>query len=103
MINYREIFDMSYSYVGLVIIVILMILIFLLDKKKSFKVVGDSFGVASLVLILMCFIGGMFVNSFEYSNFIKVITDNFFNGIIIFSVISLLISGISYVFYKYVI
>lgn len=101
MINFREIFNMNYSYIGLIIIGILMIILILLDKNKSLKVIGYSFLVSGITMGLMFILGNLLVNSFSYSFFIKIITNNFFNSIIIFSIISIIIGSISFGTYKW--
>ena len=102
MINYREIFNISYSYVGFIIIGILILLLILIDKKGSIKVIGYSFFVAGMVLLLVYLFGNMIISSFSYRFFIEVISDNFFSSIIIFSVVSILFGTIGLGVYKYI-
>ena len=102
MINFREIFNMSYGYLGLVLIGIFCLILIIMDKKESVKVLGICFGVAGIFLMAVYFLGNMFVSSFSYKFFIEVISDNFFRNIIIFSGINLFVSGISMAIYKYV-
>ena len=102
MINFREIFNMSYSYIGIIIIGIIMIMIILLDKKEGIRIIGRSFLGAGGVLIISYLLGNMLISSFEYKIFVVVISDNFFNSLIIFSVVSLILGGISFGFYRYV-
>lgn len=102
MINYREIFNISYSYIGLVIIGILILLLFLLDKKRSIKVIGYSFLVAGVVLLAIYLFGNMIISSFSYRFFIEVISDNFFSIIIVFSIVSILFGAIGLGAYKYI-
>ena len=81
--NFREIFNMNYSYIGLVFIGLLIGLLFLLDKNIGIKVIGYSFLIAGICLGIMYFLGNMIVSSFSYSFFIEIISDNFFDSIMI--------------------
>ncbi len=102
MINFREIFNINYSYIGLVLIAVLMIVLVMLDKSLSIKVFGYSFFCAGFFMLVIYLIGNMIVSSFSYRFFIEVISDNFFNSIIIFSVVTMLFGGISLVSYRYI-
>ena len=102
MINFREIFNMSYSYIGIIIIGIIMIMIILLDKKEGIRIIGRSFFYSGVVLIIFYLLGNMLISSFEYKIFVEVISDNFFSSLIIFSVISLILGGVSFGFYRYI-
>ena len=63
MINFREIFNPSYSYIGLIIIAILVILLIVLEKKKSIRIIGYSCLSSGLVLLLIYFIGNLIINN----------------------------------------
>lgn len=102
MMNFREIFNISYSYIGIIIIGVILLLLFLLDGKGSIKIIGGSFFVAGVLLFLIYFFGNMIVGSFSYKFFVEIISDNFFNGIVIASVISVLFGGIGIGVYKYI-
>ena len=102
MINFREIFDISYSYVGIGIILGLIFLIILLDRGDGVKVIGSSFFVSGIVMLVVYLFGNVIIDSFSYRFFIEVISDNFFNSIIIFSVVTMLFGGISLVSYRYI-
>ena len=102
MINYREIFNNDYSYIGLIIIGILIISMLLLDRKYSTKILGYSFIVPGIIMILVCILGNTFINSIKYSFFIEVISNNFFNAIMIFSVLSIIVGSIVLLIYKYI-
>ena len=103
MMNFREIFNMNYSYIGLVFIGLLIGLLFLLDKNIGIKVIGYSFLIAGICLGIMYFLGNMIVSSFSYSFFIEIISDNFFDSVMIFSVISIIFGGIGVGVHRYVI
>ena len=100
MINYREIFNMNNSYIGLIIIIVLILFIFLLDRDGYLRLIGKSCLISGVVMGLMYIVGNILVNSFRYNFFIKVITDNFFNSIIIFSVSSFILGIVGLILYK---
>ena len=102
MINFREIFDISYSYVGIGIILGLIFLIILLDRGDGVKVIGSSFFVSGIVMLVVYLFGNVIIDSFSYRFFIEIISDNFFSNLIIFSVVSLILGGIGIVGYKYI-
>lgn len=102
MINFREIFNMNNSYIGLIIIGVLILVLFLLDKKRGIKVIGYSFLVSGIMLLLVYLFGNMIVGSFSYSFFIEIITDNFFSSVIVFSIVSMVFGGIGIGVYKYI-
>ena len=102
MINFREIFDISYSYVGIGIILGLIFLIILLEREDGVKVIGSSFFVSGIVMLVVYLFGNVIIDSFSYRFFIEIISDNFFSNLIIFSVVSLILGGIGIVGYKYI-
>lgn len=102
MINFREIFDINYSYIGLVVIAILMLLLVVLDKRESIKMFGYSFIGAGIVMLVIYLLGNMIISSFSYKFFIEIISNNLFSSIIIFSVVSLVFGGISFWVYRYI-
>ena len=101
MINFREIFNISYSYIGIAIIALLIVILFILDKRRGIKVVGYSFLGAGIFLFIVYLFGNMIVSSFNYKVFIEIISNNFFNSIIVYSVISMIFGGINLGVYKY--
>ena len=101
MINFREIFNISYSYIGIIVILLLIVILFFLDKKYGIKVIGYSFLGAGIFLLIVYLFGNMIVSSFNYRVFIEIISDNFFNSIIVYSVISMIFGGINLEIYRY--
>jgi len=101
MINFREIFNISYSYIGIGLILVLIFIIFLLDKKKGIKVIGYSFLGSGVFLLIIYLFGNMIIDSFSYRVFIEIISDNFFDNIIVYSVISMIFGGINLGVYRY--
>ena len=101
MINFREIFNINYSYIGIGVILLLVVILFFLDRKRGIKVIRYSFLGAGIVLLIMYLFGNMIVSSFNYRVFIEIISDNFFNSIIVYSVISMIFGGINLGVYRY--
>lgn len=101
MINFREIFNISYSYIGIAVILLLIVILFVLDKRSGIKVIGYSFLTAGIVLLIIYLFGNMIIDSFSYRVFIEIISDNFFNSIIVYSVISMIFGGINLGVYRY--
>lgn len=101
MINFREFFSISYSYMGIVFILLLIVILFFLDKRRGIKVIGYSFLGAGIVLLIMYLFGNMIISSFSYRVFIEIISDNFFNSIIVYSIISMIFGGINLGVYRY--
>ena len=79
MMNFREIFNISYSYIGIIIIGVILLLLFLLDGKGSIKIIGGSFFVAGVLLFLIYFLApnhllSYFLNHLSFiSSFLKII------------------------------
>ena len=63
MINFREIFNPSYSYIGLIIIAVLIISLIALEKKKSIKVIAYSTIASGLVLLIVYLVGNLIINN----------------------------------------
>ena len=103
MINFREIFDINYSYVGIGIILGLIFLIILLEREDGVKVIGSSFLISGIFMLVLYLFGNVIIDSFSYRFFIEIISDNFFSSLIIFSVVSLILGGIGIGVYRYII
>lgn len=100
MINFREIFNSSYSVVGLVIIVILLIILFLLedgvgDFLLNIGVIGIVTGIISLSLGGIVFLVLNFLPH-SYKVFVSVISDNVVKGIFSSSILVLILGVFLY-------
>lgn len=96
--NFREIFNMRYGYIGLVVVAILLLFIFLLNKdiKKSFKSVSIIFivvGVINLIISLLINIIIKVVVDSSYRAFVGVVSNSLYNTLLYIS-IGLIIGGI---------
>ena len=102
MMNFREIFNMGNSYIGLFIIIGLILLLVLLSKRESIKIFGYSFLGAGVLLVVIYLFGNIIIDSFSYRFFIEIISDNFFSNILIFSGVSLIFGGIGLGIHKFI-
>lgn len=101
MINFREIFNPSYSYIGLIIIAILVITLIVLEKKRSIKIIGYSCFTSGIVLLLIYLLGNLIINNYSYKFFIEIITNSFFGSLVIISILNICIGTISIYFHRY--
>lgn len=101
MINFREIFNPSYSYIGLLLVIALIILIIIIEKKRSMKIIGYSCLSSGIVLLLIYLIGNLIIGSFSYKIFIQIITNNFFSSIVMLSILNICIGTISIYWYRF--
>lgn len=102
MINFREIFNPSYSYIGLIIIAVLIISLIALEKKKSIKVIAYSTLASGLVLLLIYLVGNLIINNISYKILIEIITNNFFESLIIIAILNIAIGTISIYLNRYI-
>ena len=102
MINFREIFNPSYSYIGLIIIAILLISLIILEKKRSIKVIGYSCFASGIFLLLIYFIGNLVINNINYKFFIEIITNSFFSSLIVIAILNVCIGTISIYLTRYI-
>ena len=102
MINFREIFNPSYSYIGVIIIGILVVILITLEKKKSIKVIAYSTLASGIVLLLIYLIGNLIINNISYKILIEIITNNFFESLIIIAILNIAIGTISFYLNRYI-
>ena len=100
--NFRDIFNMSNSYIGLVVIGLLIVFLILLEKRRSLKIFSYSFFIAGVVLLVIYFLGSIIIDSFSYRFFIEIISDNFFGSVIVYGVVSIIIGLLTNILYKYI-
>lgn len=97
MINYREIFNTSYNFIGVVLIIFIILLIVGLNRnlQKSFHQIGLIGLIASTITLVLSFLIKLIINQlipYQYKLFIEVISENFFQYNIILSVVGIVIS-----------
>ena len=96
MINYRNIFNPSYNYIGLLLIGIIIYLLFITikDLKKSLNQIGKTSivsGTISLVIILLI---NFIINQilpYQYKIFIQVISKNVYKTALIYSIVVIIL------------
>lgn len=88
MINFREIFNVKYGYIGIGIIVLFLLILIFVNKDifKSFRNVGVILiisGIISAVIGLLFNFGiNVFVDS-TYKVFVDVIGDSFYSSLLV--------------------
>ena len=99
MINYRQIFNPEYNYIGLILIAIIALIIILVEKhtiSSIYKLAESSLIAGTITLIATLLLN--FVMSFiiigNYKIFIEVITKNVISSLYFYSIILILISSI---------
>jgi len=99
MINYRQIFNPTYNYIGIIFIIIIALAIILIKKNtiSSIYQISESCLIAGtitiiLTLLLNFVIKFLIVNT--YKIFIEVITKNVISSLYLYSIILIIISGI---------
>ena len=97
-INFRDIFNMKYGYMGIIVVAILLLLIFLLNKdiKKSLKSVSIIFivsGIINLILSLSIKVIIKVLVDTSYRAFVEVVSNSMYNTLLYIS-IGLIILGI---------
>lgn len=99
MINYRNIFNSSYGYIGLILIFILSLLIIIIEKDTVSSVCRISkYTFISGVIILSLTLLSNFIMEFlifnSYKVFIEIISKNLIKNLYFYSIIIIIISGI---------
>ena len=102
MINYREIFNVSYSYIGIILGLVLVILMAIMDGKRSFRIIGYSFFGAGIFMLLVYFLGNVIVDSLSFKFFVNVITNSFFGSVVVFAIFSICLGSISIYVSRYI-
>lgn len=96
MINFREIFNPSYTYIGPVIIILLILLICLLlrDFSKSSKVIGKIILTSGIITLGFALITELLINnmiSYNYKLFIKIISDSLFKNLLLSASVAIIL------------
>lgn len=99
MINYRNIFNTSYNYIGLILIFILALLIIIIERDTVSSVYRISkyaliSGIITLVLALLSNFIIEFLVFNSYKVFIEIISTNLIKNLYFYSIIIIIISGI---------
>ena len=94
MINYREIFNINYSIIGLIMILIIISLIILINKNigKSCNILGKVFISSSFISLFLLFImnfGLKVIIPHQYTILVEVISKSLEKNYLIYSIIVL--------------
>lgn len=108
MINFRDVFNPSYTFVGFILIAILIVLILLLNNnlKYSLSIIGKTSIIAGTITLVVALLAKLGLNTllpYHYKIFVEVISDNVFTSCIIGSIISILIGIVAVLIPKKVI
>lgn len=99
MINYRNIFNSTYNYVGIVVIIILALIIVVIKKDvlASVKQISKTVFISGLIILIITLLLN-FVMEFliisSYKIFIQIITDNLISNLYFYSITLMIISSI---------
>ena len=97
MINYRNIFNLNYSYIGLIVIGVLVILIFILNKNfiRSIYQISNHLFIGGIVTFITSVLINFCIDFFIISNFkilIEIITKNLIRDLYIYSISLIVVS-----------
>ena len=99
MINYRNIFNPSYNYIGIILIILISLLIIIIKKDTlaSIKQISNSFLTAGIIILIITlflnFIMEFLIIS-SYKILIEIITTNIISNLYLYSIIIILISSL---------
>lgn len=96
MINFRNIFNTTYSLIGLILIIMIIGFIILINQniKRSCKKIGKSFFISGVITIILSFLVKIVSNLLipdKYQIITNVIIKNIVKNMNIYSLISILI------------
>ncbi|MDY4996645.1 MAG: hypothetical protein SO108_02915 [Bacilli bacterium] len=105
MINFREIFNPNYNFIGLLFVALLMMIILLLNRNIFYclKVIGKTFlisGMITLFLDFILYLGLNMVLISYYKIIIQVISNQVLKNCLYYSIISIMIGIVLIVFSK---
>lgn len=99
MINYRNIFNPSYNYIGLIIIAIIALLIIIIKKdiQASLYQISKSCLIAGIVILVLNLILNFIMEFLIISNYkilIEIITKNIIRNLYFYSIAIIIISSL---------
>lgn len=99
MINYRNLFNPSYNYIGLIIIIIISLLIIIIQKDtiKSIQQISKTCLIASLTILIITILLNLLMNGLipnSYKVFIEIISKNVIKNLYFYSILLIIISSI---------
>lgn len=105
MINFREIFNPNYNFIGLLFMALLMMIILLLNRNIFYclKVIGKTFLISGMITLFLDFILYLGLNMLlisYYKIIIQVISNQVLKNCLYYSIISIMIGIVLIVFSK---
>lgn len=97
-INYRNIFNINYSYIVLTLICILFLILYLLLKNanKTIKIFSNVNLISGIITITISYIINILINNI----FIKIISDTISSQLLFIGLINILLWLISFTYLK---
>ena len=100
MINFRYIFNPSYSILGVILILIIIVLIFTINKNNndSLRIIGKTILISGIISLIIDGLIYLITNNIipsKYKIFVEVISNNLFKNIIYMSIISITLGTIA--------
>lgn len=98
MINYREIFNSNYSYIGLIFIIILSLIIVIIERNtvSSVSRISKYFLLAGIIILVITLLLNFIIEFLiisSYKIFIEIITKNLIENLYFYSIIIIIISS----------
>lgn len=98
MINYRNIFNPSYNYIGIIFIIIITLLIIIVQKDKiaSIYKISKSALVAGFITLIIAIIINILIDiviTNSYKIFIQIISENVISNLYFYSILVIIIGG----------
>lgn len=105
MINFREIFNIRYGYIGIISIIILILLILVINKKinTNLKIISIISIVSGVLDIIAALLTKVFINILDnsYKVFIEVISDTLYKYLIYIGISLVIIGTIIFIINKH--
>ena len=99
MINYRNIFNPSYNYIGIILISIIALLIIIVKKDilaSIYQISKSAFiaGIITLIItIILNFLIDIVITS-NYKIFIQIISENVISNLYFYSILVIIVGGL---------
>ncbi len=108
MINFRELFNVSYGYwlLGIVLVLLLVLVLIKRDLIACFRSVGTILfisGILCLVVSFVCRFGVLLFVDSSYRVFVRIISDNLCSSLLYRGIIEMLVGGGLWVVYYYLV
>ena len=105
MINYRHLFNPTYNYVGIIMIIVLIIFIFInnRDINQSVQKIGIIITFSGLITLTLALLLNFFIDIIlpqNYQLFIEVVSKNISKNCQTSSIVTILIGGTILIFNK---